>query len=232
VFDEVKTSVASSANWLVPTLLLIVVGWIATAFIFTNPAIQQQMRDMTDQALQKQFANTNLPQEKIEQAKETAANIARISQTIGAYVAIPFMVFFGTFFWGLVIWFLGVVVFKARFPYMKAVEAAGLVNILGILDSVIRTLLILVMGNVFAAPSLMLLVKGFDAQNTLHNVLGALELFTLWILVARAIALSRLSGVSVAKAAAWIFGIWVTYMGLFIGLGALSRALFARLGRH
>ena len=232
VFDDVKSSTASTANWLAPTLILILMGWIATAFIFATPAIQQQMRDITDQALQKQFASANLPQDKMEQAKEDGANFARISQTIGAYVGIPIAVLFSTFFWGLIIWLLGVKTFKGNFPFMKAVEVAGLANVIGMLDSVIRTLLILVMGSVFASPSLMLLVKGFDPQNTLHGALGAIEIFTLWSLGVLAVGLARLSGASLAKAAAWVFGIWVAYTGFFIGVGALFRAVMAHLGQH
>jgi len=226
-FDDVKASAGSAANWMVPMLALIVIGWIGVAVVFNHPTIQQQMRDLTDQALQKSFANSNLPQQQQEQAKETAANFARISQTIGAYVGLPFVVIFSTFFWGFALWLLGVHVFKGSFPFMKAVEAAALCNVIGMLDSIIRTLLILVMGNVFASPSLMLLVKGFDPQNTLHGALGTIEVFTLWILVVRAIALARLSGTSVAKAAVWVFSIWVAYTGVFIGLGAVAKAIGA-----
>jgi hypothetical protein len=232
VFDDVKASTASTANWLAPTLILIVISWIATALIFATPAIQQQIRDMTDQALQKQFAGANLPQDKMEQAKETATHIARISQTIGAYVGIPIVVFFSTFVWGLILWLLGVKACKGNFTFMKAVEVAGLANVIGMLDSVIRTLLILVMGNVFASPSLMLLVKGFDPENTLHGALGKIEIFTLWSLGVLAIGLARLSGASMAKAAAWVFGIWVAYTGFFIGAGALFKAVMAQIGQH
>ena len=229
-FDDVKASVGSAANWLVPVLGLILIGWIATAVIFANPSIQQQLRDMTDQALQKQFASSNMSQQQIDQMKETSLKFASISQSIGAYLGIPVVVFCSTFFWGLVMWFLGVKVFKGSFPFMKAVEAAGLCNVIAILDSIIRTLLVLVMGNLFAAPSLMLVIKNFDAQNTLHGALANIELFTMWMLLVRAIALSRLSGASLAKTAAWVYGIWLAYMGTFIALGAIMKAVFAQLG--
>jgi len=224
-FDDVKASVPSAANWLVPALIAIVIGWIGVTLIFGNPAIQQQMRDLTDQALQKSFANSNMSQQQQDQSKEAAANMARISQMIIGYVGVPFAVFAITFFWGLVTWLLGVFVFKGSFPFMKAVEVSGLTSVISILDSIITTLLILVMGTVFAAPSLMLLIKGFDPQNSLHAALATLEIFTLWTVAVRAIALSRLSGVSVAKAAAWVFGVWIALRGAGIGLGALGRAI-------
>ena len=75
------------------------------------------------------------------------------------------------------------------------------------------------LGNIYAAPGLMLLVKDFDPQNTVHGLLGILNVMTFWVLAVRAIGLARLSGASFAKAAAWVFGIWAAYTGFFIGLG-------------
>ena len=75
------------------------------------------------------------------------------------------------------------------------------------------------MGNLYAAPGLVLLVKDFDPQNTVHGLLAV-----------RAIGLARISGASFTKAALWVFGIWAGYNAFFIGLGMLMKALFKRIG--
>ena len=54
---------------------------------------------------------------------------------------------------------------------------------------------------------------------------------TFWLLAVRAIGLARLSGVSFAKAAVWVFGIWAAYTGFFIGLGALVQAAVQQISR-
>jgi hypothetical protein len=99
---------------------------------------------------------------------------------------------------------------------------------IGVLEAVVKTLLIVGLGNLFASPSLALLVKPFDPQNPVHSALAAVNIMTFWLLAVRALGLARLSGVSFGRAAAWIFGIWTVFTGLLIGFGAALQAIFAR----
>jgi hypothetical protein len=92
----------------------------------------------------------------------------------------------------------------------------------------LKALLILVMGNLFVSPSLMLLVKDFNPQNPAHSLLALVNVMTIWILAVRAIGLARLANVSIAKAALWVFGIWGAYTGLFWGLGAAAQLVAKR----
>jgi len=123
----------------------------------------------------------------------------------------------------LVLWLVGSKIHKGTFSYMKAVEVVGLGNVVGVLDAVVRTLLILAMGNLFAAPSLALLVKEFNPQNPTHALIGLANIMTIWLLAVRSIGLARLANISLAKAIAWIFGIWLAYSGFFIAVGALTQ---------
>jgi hypothetical protein len=95
-----------------------------------------------------------------------------------------------------------------------------------VLDALVRTLLVLVTGNLFATPSLALTVKEFDPQNTVHSLLSLVNVMVFWVLLVRSIGLSRLSGASLGKAAAWVFGIWMAYTSLLIGISAGARAVF------
>jgi hypothetical protein len=148
-----------------------------------------------------------------------------------AAVLVPvFGGFVTPFFWGLILWLVGAKVLKGDFPFMKAVEVVGLVNMVSVLDVIVRTLLIIGLGNLYAAPGLVLLVKDFDPQNTVHGLLALVNLTTFWVLALRAIGLARLSSVSFTKAALWVFGIWVAYNGFFIGLGLVAKAAFKRIG--
>lgn len=137
------------------------------------------------------------------------------------------MTAFITPFWGgLILWLVGSFALKAPFPYLKAVEIAGLANMILVLDVVVRTLLVLITGNLFATLSLTLVVKDFDPQNTLYSLLALVNVMTFWLLAVRSVGLARLTGASAAKAAAWIFGIWIVLSGILIGFGAAMRAAF------
>jgi hypothetical protein len=224
VFEEVKAAPETTANWLVPALILIVVSWAAAAVIFSQPSIKQQLSEITEQAIQRQIDSARLSEQQGDQARAMGEKWAGLSSQIGAALAPVVAGFVTPFLWGLIVWLLGAQFFKGHFPYMKAVEVVGLANMISVLDVIVRTLLIVGLGNLYASPGPVLLVKQFDPQNTVHTVLGAVNVITLWLLAVRAIGLARLSGASFAKAAVWVFGIWAAYTGSFIGIGALVQA--------
>lgn len=224
VFQEAKSAADTAANWLAPALILIAVSWAAAWVIFSQDSINHQLSEITDQAIQKQIDAARLSENQAEQAHAMGEKWAGLSSKIGAALAPVFVGFITPFLWGLIIWLLGAQLFKGNFSYTKAVEVVGLSNMISVLDVIVRTLLIVGFGNLYASPGLMLLVKDFDPQNPVHTLLGAANVMTFWLLMVRAIGLASLSGASLAKAAVWVFGIWAAYTGLFIGLGALLQA--------
>jgi hypothetical protein len=230
VFQEVKTAGVSTANWLAPALILIAVSWVAAWLIFSQESVRHQLSEITDQAIQKQIEKTQMSEQQAEQARAMGEKWAEISSKIAAGLAPVVAGFVTPFFWGLILWLVGAKVLKGNFPYMKAVEVVGLANMVSVLDVIVKTLLIVGLGNLYAAPSLVLLVKEFDPQNTVHSLLAIVNVMTFWLLAVRALGLARLSGASFSKAALWVFGIWAAYTGIFVGLGVLAKAAFKRIG--
>ena len=155
-----------------------------------------------------------------------AEKYAPLTARIGPAIGVVLVGFGAPFVWGAILWLVGTRIFKANFRYMKAVEVAGMANTIAVLDVVVRTLLIFASGNLFAAPSLAVLIKNFDPQNTLHAVLAAVNLMTFWLLMVRAIGLARLSGAPVLQAAWWVITIWCIYTGALVGLAGVARAIF------
>jgi hypothetical protein len=213
-----------------PALLLILISWIGTAIIFSQPAINQQILEVSEQAMQKQFEKSNVPPEKAEQARQMGEKLALVGVKVSAGILPVLVGFAGPFVWGLFLWLIGAKAFTGGFTYMKAVEAVGLANVIVALEAVVRTLLVLSLNNVYATPSLALLViKGFDPQNTVHGLLGVVNVMTFWLLAVRSVGLARLSNISFAKAAACVFGIWLAYTGFFIGLSVAVKAVMGRV---
>ncbi len=223
VFDEVKATAPSTPNWLVPTLLLVLVGWLGAWLIFSQPAVQQQMSELTDQAIQKQVEKGKMPKEAAEQARR----VAQIMVKVGPFVA-PVFSFVTPFGWGLILWLVGTQIFKGNFPFLKAVEVIGLASAITLLETIVKTLLVVSMGNMFASPSAALLVKDFDPQKTSHALLALINPLTFWLLAVRSIGLARLAAVSFARAAVWVFGIWAAYTGTLLGLGLAAKTAFGQ----
>ena len=226
VFNEIATAPARAANWLAPAILLIVLSWVSGWLIFSQPSIQQQMKDISNKAIDRQVEKGKLTSSQADQARAAAEKFGSIGYKVGAVVAPVFMAFITPFWGGLILWLVGSFALKAPFPYLKAVEIAGLANMILILDVVVRTLLVLITGNLFSTLSLSLLVKDFDPQNTIHSLLAVVNVMTFWLLAVRSVGLARLTGASVAKAAVWVFGIWIVLTGIMIGFGAAIRAAF------
>jgi hypothetical protein len=220
VFDEVKKTPGSTANWLVTLLLFIGVGLVGVRLVYSQPAVQQQMREMNDQVIQKLVDKGRITKEQAEQQR----NASEVGSKVSPYVGVVFSAFISPFWWGLIIWAVGKMAFKGNFGFMKAVEVAGLSNAICVLESIVTTLLSVSLGTLNASPSAALLVKNFDPQNTSHTLLGLANVMTVWVLAVRAIGLARLAGTRFAQAAAWVFGIWACYMGFFIAVGLAIRA--------
>jgi hypothetical protein len=228
VFEQVKTAPACTANWLAPACLLIALSWLGAWLVFSQPSVQQQLREITDQAIDKRVQAGKLTQQQAEQAREVAAKFGSLGSKLGAYIAPVVVGLALPFWWGLIIWLAGTKAMHGAFGYMKAVEVAGLAGIIGVIDAIIRPLLILITGSLFASPSLALFVKQFDPQNPAHALLAVLNVMTFWVLGVRSIGLARLAGSTFAKAAAWVFGVWALETALLTGLSFGMQHLFAR----
>jgi hypothetical protein len=228
VFDQVKGSPPAAANWVVPALLFMLVSWVGAWLVFSQPAIRQQLSELTQQAIEKQIQRSHVSQEQADRNRATGEKYAGMAQKFSAFAGPPFAAFASPFFWGLVFWFAGGRALRAQVPFMKAVEVAGLCNMVSVLGVAVKDLLILAMSNLFASPSAALLLKDFNAQNPLHIFFATLNVMVFWVLAVRAIGLTRLSGGALVKSFAWLFGLWALYAGCSVGLAAFSSAFMNR----
>jgi len=227
VFDEVKVSPPRTANWLVPALVAMFLGWIGAWLVMNQEAIKQQFSDLQEQQYQKLIEQGRMTREQLEAQRPMMEKFGNLSRQVGMFLMPPLSAFGLIFWWALITYLLGRYALGGRFTYMKAVEVSGLIGGLAILEGVVKTLLMLTFGSLFAGPNLaMVLVKDFDATNTTHGLLAAVDVMAFWILTVRAIALARLSGSSIGKAAAWVFGLWLVWTGFWTGVGYFLQRVF------
>ncbi|HWH70745.1 MAG TPA: YIP1 family protein [Candidatus Sulfotelmatobacter sp.] len=203
VYTEVRQSPPSHGNWLWPAILAGLAGAIFAWVVFSQPAVLQQIREAREKAL------NNVPEQQRQQMLQMAETFSSpmILKSTGAIQSV-----FGGFarpaLAALVLWFLGTVLFKADFNYLKALEVAGLASMIIALGKIVAMLLVVITGNAAATLSPALLVGPIDTKNLLHLFLAVLNVFTLWYLAVLSIGLAKLSGISVLKPALCIFGLW------------------------
>jgi mannitol-specific phosphotransferase system IIBC component len=226
VFDEIKIARHRAANWLVPLLIYAVVGVISVCILFAQPAIQQTIHDQQVKALDKQVQQGKITQAQEDQALQVMEKFMgpTMLAIFGSFALIIYS-FVSVFGWALVLWLAGRWLLKAQFDYMKVLEVAGLSSVVVVLGMVISTLLAVILGRLYAGPSLGLLVDNFDPVNRGHLLLGAVNVINLWHAGVLAIGLAKLSGAPAAKAAAVVFGFWVLIELLLIAVGLGQWAL-------
>jgi len=226
VFAEVKTARASVANWLVPVLIYAGVGVISVCLMFAQPAIQQSIHDQQVKAMDKLVQQGKMTQAQEDQALQVMEKFfgPTMLAVTGSFSLVIYS-FASVFGWALVLWLAGLWGLKIRFGYLKAVEVSGLACLITVLGMVFTTLLAVILGRLYAGPSLGLFVNSFDPTNRGHLLLGAINVVNLWHAGVLAVGLARLSGAPAGKAAVVIFGFWVVLELLLIGIGLGQWAL-------
>ncbi len=226
VFEELKAAPHAAANWLVPALIACAVGLASTWIVLNQPAIQQEIREKQDRAIEQRLEKAvkagKMTREQADQQRAAAAQfmgpaVMMVSGSVGAIV----YGFGRVFLWGLVLWLLGRWWLRVPVPFMKNVEVAGLAGMIGVLGAVVGLLLKVNFSNPTSSPSLALAVGEFDPKNPLHLVLAALDLFDVWQIWVMALGLARLGSVPFARAGFPVFAFWVIWSSFWILISAV-----------
>jgi len=220
VFEEIKTSRFSAANWLAPILLLAAVGALSAFVTFSQPAIKQQVRELQAKGMDKQVQAGKIKQ---EDADKVLAMIEKFTVPL-AVVSVVAVSVARVFWWALVLRLLGLWFLKVPLGYLKSLEVAGLAMMINVLGSVVTLLLTVNLARLVATPSLALVINDFDATRKSHLMMGAVNVFSFWFIGVVSAGLARLAGVPFLKAAFLVFAYWLLQESLFIlsGLGQFA----------
>lgn len=218
VFDEIKAAPGSIGNWLLPAIISFLVSALAAVILFSQPTVQQQMKERQEEQMQKLVKDGKMSQADADKAMAIAGPTMKILGVTGAL----FYAFGRVFFWGTVLWLLGRVILRAPFPYLKAAEVAGLAGMIGVLGAIVTLLLQVNLSDPTSSPSLALLVKHFDPTKSFHLVLATFNVFDIWQVVVLTLALARLAGVAFARAAFPMLLCWIVVRGFQLALTALA----------
>ena len=192
VFEEVVATPRNHSNWRLPTLLVCLTGMILVGATTTGEHTAAAVSGLIDTG--------TISRMDSEQLAGNWKLGSRFAVCLGAFV--------GTTWSAFVLWFMGRVFLKVRFPFFKALEVVGLTGVILVLESVMTMLLVLAADNTSARPALSLLA-GSTATGKVEAMLSLANVFYLWMTATLAIGLSKLSGVSVKEAAFWVFGYWI-----------------------
>ena len=225
VFEEIKAAPHAAANWLVPALIASVVGAVSAFLMFSQPTIQQQLREKQERLMEQQVKAGKMTRAQADQAlavaeRFTGPTMMKVFGTFGAVGAS----FARVFWWALVLWLLSRWFLKVHINYLKAAEIAGLAGMIATLGAIVTLLLVVNLGKLFSTPSLALTIGDFDEKNKSHLLLGTVNVFNFWLIGVLASGLGRLAGVPFVRAALPVLGYWIAWslVLILIGLGTLA----------
>ena len=230
VFTGVRVSRISIGNWFVPALLLALIGVVTAVVVVSQPSFQRQIRDLTEQeakTLDQQVMAGKVKQPEADRALALTRAITEPSFLktlcgVGAAVVGVTRVFW----WGFVLWLLGRVFLKVRFGYPKALEVAGLGLMINVLGAVVMLLMVVNLPKLFSAPGLAFAISDFDMSRQSPLLVGAANVFSIWLLGVLSVGLAKLAGVPFLRAAWLVFAAWAIQQSLFLlGGGVLLQLI-------
>lgn len=218
LFENVRQTGKTPGNWVVPSIIFIIVAVLMSQLMLTNASLVDQLGTIMRKGIDEAVAKGSMTAEQAEQAAafmKPDSMIFRIQQVAGIVIITPIALFLLS----LVYWLLGKWGMSATAPYMKVVEIAGLTMFITCLESIVTTLLMFAMDSIFATPSLGLFVTDFDIQNKLHAALAKVNIFTIWDLAVVSIGLSKLFQRDLPKVLVLVFALWVVWSVFTVLMG-------------
>jgi hypothetical protein len=228
VFEVVKASRVSIANWLLPMLLSGVVLALMGVVVVSQPAMQKQMHERFEQQVKSL-------QQEVSAGKMKQAEVDRTVAVTRAIIAPPVLRgLFGAggavlgvarvFWWAFVVWLLGRLFLKIRLSYFKTLEVSGLALMIAVLGGVVMLLLMVNLPKLFAAPGLATAVSDFDPLRKTPLLLATTNVFSFWLIGVLSVGLARLARVPFLRAAWFVFAFWLIQESILIMVaGALGQ---------
>jgi hypothetical protein len=221
VFAEIKSRPAAVANWLLPVLLVSALGVATSLVIFSQPNVQQQIREQQAKAMDKQVKAGKMTQAQADRALDfMGPSFMKIAGCIGS----PIFTFFRLFWWAFFLWLFGRWLLKTQVEFLKALEVSGLAMMIALLGGIVALLLQMNLDRLMVMPSLALLLPEFDVTRKDHWFMAIVNPFYFWQVGIMALGLAKLAGTSFARAAIPVVGFWLLQESALImaGLGQFT----------
>ena len=201
---------ASHKDWLIPLLLLILVGQVTLQF--TMPLIKEMSITQVRKQMEK---NENLSEEQREKAVQNIEKFVGISTR----ATVPFAVIAFVLIGAAILLALSNLILGGEGTYKKILAVMSYSSLVGIPGAIVGVPLMLAKESVKVQVGFGLLVPGSMSDSFLFHFLNNLNFFYIWQCGLISIGLGAVAGIEVKKAAWWIFTLLVL---LALGLGALG----------
>jgi len=208
VFAGIKQLPPKVADWLIPTLIMIVIIIASQLIQMSNPVIKNELRQKQIAALQKYVDEGKMPAEQMERAIEGMDQM-RSFQLIGIFVGVPIGTYVVLAFMALIYWLIGKFGLRGDPKYGHVFVLMGLTSVISILQVIITLILSILLGKFNAAPNASLLVSGMEGP--MLSLLKSIDPISIWSTIVIGIGLAKISSADTVKSIIWVVGLWVVF---------------------
>jgi hypothetical protein len=208
VFTSIKGVETCLWNWLIPVLLSCLVGMVYVFVVFSQPNVQQQIRDAQEQQMQKLVDSGKLSTADLEAQRTRLEGIGMTMARVAGAFGVVTMSFLTVFALALVLKLLARFVLGHSVAYMKMVEVTGLTGMIAILGTLVQMLLVIIMGSLYVSVGPALFLGDFDVHNKVHLLIKSIDLTSFWCLAVLGIGLAKTAESSVLRATLPLFIGW------------------------
>jgi len=213
---ETFEAIRAKPSWLIPFLLVCVVGF-GSVYLTRNVRVQEQIERIQN--------NPNIPSEQadkiIERMESGTSGRGLLLQAvfIPVGVAIAFLVVAGVLTFG------GSVLLGGSASFKQVFSMYSWSSLIGVLSAIIKTPLIMATGSMSVATSLAVFMPA-DAYTTfLYNFLAKVDVFSIWQLIVVAIGMSVLYGFTMRRSVILVGSLWLIYVLISAGIGVLTQGM-------
>lgn len=219
LFENFGNTAPRHSLWLVPLIVSILIGILTIIITYSNDTLRYQMLEIQRQAIEKQVEKQQLTQEQAEKILEGMES-ANVGLFIGfGAIGVTIMTFLYYLAAALILWGINKLILKTNAGYIHHLELYGTATWIGILGSIVSLLLMVGLGSLFAQPAASIVIyESFDVTSTLHRVLAAINIFSIWQTAVIGIGLSKLSGKPLSHGITLAFVLWLLWIPISIVL--------------
>lgn len=217
VYQSIVGTEPITKNWVLPLVLTIIMGIIFSFVIYSQPAIQDEMKEIERQVMAKLLESGKITQEIYDKSiEESSSNIFKNS------ISAVFMPFISLIWYSFLYWIVGKILFKSELSFSKVLEVKGLSFFVVCVTSLLSMVLIVSFGSIHAQPSLSQLLQiKFDPFSSFQIILSEVTIFKIWELSILGIGLSKIWGKPTIMAVTvsilgWL--VWTSLLALLIHL--------------
>lgn len=204
---EVFKQLNEKPDWVIPVVLALVVSLIFTMILLPKVILPEGSKKI-------------LEMERLTEEQKEAA-VAGL-EGIRPYITTPIAVIVSTFFLIFIkagIFFLIFSLLGSRTVFKKILAVVSYSFLVGIPESIVKSILMLMKGSTKVFTSLALLTPNLDFKSPVFRVLSRIDIFTIWNLSLISLGCAIIYKMNEKKTFLIVFGLWFLWLLLLLVLG-------------